>query len=769
MESSDIAYLYIGSSCLVGLIYGGYLILALSRVPVGERGDYHKNDPRYLLDIIGNRTETRERINAETGEKELYEKEVGPYHENWDEVVYTLVKISNAVSDGAIAFLKEEYRILAIFILLFSIVLALLVEDQLGEFWTVFAFILGASTSIVAGYIGMKVAVFSNSRTAYSAINRENGLANAFRVAFRGGAVLGFVLSSLGLLNLAILIFAYNSLYRNGSHPDELRRLYENIAGYGLGGSTIAMFGRVAGGIYTKAADVGADLAGKIEEGLEEDDPRNAATIADNVGDNVGDIAGMGSDLFGSFAESTCAALVVSISSAELAESSTGTNVAILFPLLISATGILVCIVTSFFATNVFVVNTEDKIETTLKFQLIISTILLSPALYYLSYVVLPETFTFSTSDSNVILEVRNWHAFVCIMFGLWSGLGVGFITEYYTSASYRPVREVAESCRTGAATDIIFGLALGYLSCVIPTLCLAATIYVSFTLAGMYGIALAALGMLSNLAIALAIDGYGPISDNAGGMVEMIHLKKEIRRKTDALDSAGNTTAAIGKGFAIGSAALVSLALFGAFTTRANIKEVNILSPLVFSGLLVGAMMPYAFSALTMKSVGRAANQMVVEVRRQFSEMKKNPNYQPEYERCVEISTRAALREMVLPGIMVIFTPIVTGWLLGPNAVAGLLAGILVSGVQMATSCANSGGAWDNAKKYIEKEAIVPKSSPLFKDIKAAAVTGDTVGDPMKDTSGPSLNILVKLSAIISLVFGGFFTSDIGGILLKL
>jgi inorganic pyrophosphatase len=469
------------------------------------------------------------------------------------------------------------------------------------------------------------------------------------------------------------------------------------------------------------------------------------------VGDNVGDIAGMGADLFGSFAESTCAALVIAATSAELSVD----QGYILFPLMISAIGIIVSIVTSFAATHVMEVNEEEKIEKTLKYQLIISTVLLTPSLYLATIFLLPESFSFAA-----IKNVQNWHVFVCIALGLWSGLIVGFITEYYTSHSYTPVREVAESCKTGAATDIIYGLALGYLSCIVPTICLALTIYFSFKLAGMYGISMAALGMLSNLAISLAIDGYGPISDNAGGIVEMIHLKKDIRKRTDALDSAGNTTAAIGKGFAIGSAALVSLALFGAFITRVDMHTVNVLEPLVFAGLLVGAMMPYAFSAFTMKSVGKAANKMVEEVRRQFKLMKENPEYKTEYGHCVEISTRAALVEMIIPGLMVIFTPIVTGILFGPEAVAGLLAGILISGVQMATSSANSGGAWDNAKKYVEKEALVPKSSPLFKDIKAAAVTGDTVGDPMKDTSGPSLNILVKLSAILSLVFGSFFAN---------
>lgn len=512
------------------------------------------------------------------------------------------------------------------------------------------------------------------------------------------------------------------------------------------------MFGRVGGGIYTKAADVGADLAGKVEAGLEEDDPKNPATIADNVGDNVGDIAGMGSDLFGSFAESSCAALVVAATSAQL-----NCNMgALFFPLLITATGIFVSFITSFFATHVMKVNTEDKIERTLKWQLIISTLLLTPSLYFLCIYALPDNF-----DFELVQGVTNLFAFYCIMTGLWSGLVIGVVTEYFTSHSYEPTRQVARACRVSTATNIIFGLALGYLSVVIPIFCLAICIFVSFELAGMYGIALAALGMLSNLSISLAIDGYGPISDNAGGMVEMTKLKKEVRQKTDALDAAGNTTAAIGKGFAIGSAALVSLALFGAFITRCRMTTVNILAPLQFAGLLLGAMLPYAFSALTMKSVGEAANEMVEEVRRQFRAMQQDPNLQPDYSRCVRISTRSALKEMILPGMIVMLSPILMGLLFGSKAVAGLLSGILVSGVQMAISMANSGGAWDNAKKYIEKEAIVPKSDPTFAETKNAAVNGDTVGDPFKDTSGPSLNILVKLSAITSLVFGGFFTSD--------
>ena len=747
MLSEAQSYSFILSACFTGLVYGVIQILALTRIPVGEEGGYHNNEKSYLESMIGRKTEQKQGKHGE-----IIEVPGAPYYDSWDDLVYTLKKISAAISEGAIAFLKEEYKILAIFIVIFSGILALAVDNGF-PLLTTSAFVLGAVTSIGSGYVGMRVAVYSNSRTAYSAINKEHGLERAFKVAFRGGVVLGFVLTSLGLLNLALLIMLYEHLY-----PDYSKTLlYECIAGYGLGGSTIALFGRVGGGIYTKAADVGADLAGKVEAGLEEDDPRNPATIADNVGDNVGDIAGMGSDLFGSFAESTCAALVISATSEEL----TSSQSFILFPLMISAIGIFVCILTSFAATHVMTVDEEEKIERTLKFQLIISTALLTPALYFACDLLLPKSFEFENFG-----RVENWQAFVCIVCGLWSGLTVGFVTEYFTSHAYRPVREVAESCRTGAATDIIYGLALGYLSCIIPTICLALTIYFSFEMSGMYGIALAALGMLSNLSISLAIDGYGPISDNAGGMVEMIHLNKEIRRKTDALDSAGNTTAAIGKGFAIGSAALVSLALFGAFITRVHMDSVNILKPLIFAGLLVGAMLPYAFSAFTMKSVGKAANEMVEEVRRQFRLMNEDPNFVTQYEHCVAIATRAALKEMILPACMVIFTPILTGLLFGKEAVAGLLAGILVSGVQMATSSANSGGAWDNAKKYIEKEALVPKSSPLFKDIKAAAVTGDTVGDPMKDTSGPSLNILVKLSAILSLVFGSFFVKY-GGVLI--
>jgi len=531
-----------------------------------------------------------------------------------------------------------------------------------------------------------------------------------------------------------------------------VQALFECVASYGLGGSSIALFGRVGGGIYTKAADVGADLVGKVEQGIPEDDPRNPAVIADNVGDNVGDIAGMGADLFGSFAEASCAALVVA------ADSDSGILVnnwnAMLVPVLISGTGIVACIFTSLIASHLMAVKSQSQIEPALKRQLLVSTVLETPLLLLLCYFWLPKYFCIGD------LRVNHWGAAVCAVSGLWAGLLIGYVTEYFTSHSYKPVREVSASCKTGAATNIIYGLALGYVSVIIPVLALAVSIFVSLKLAGLYGISLAALGILSTLSIGLTIDAYGPISDNAGGIAEMGGLGDQVRERTDALDAAGNTTAAIGKGFAIGSAAFVSLALFGAFVTRVrgvhpNFK-VDILQPFQFCGLLIGAMLPYAFSALTMKSVGKAALAMVEEVRRQFLEIPgiMEGTGQPDYERCVAISTQSSLREMILPGVLVMGSPLVVGFIMGTGALAGLLAGGLVSGVQMAISSSNTGGAWDNAKKYIEAGAHGGKGSEPHK----AAVVGDTVGDPLKDTSGPALNILMKLMAVESLVFAPFF-----------
>jgi len=540
------------------------------------------------------------------------------------------------------------------------------------------------------------------------------------------------------------------------------------ISGYGLGGSTVALFGRVGGGIYTKAADVGSDLAGKNVQGLPEDSPENPGVIADNVGDNVGDIAGMGADLFGSLAESTCAALVVgstSLTGFPPSDLITSTD-AIYFPLMVTAAGIIASFLTTFLATN-FTRVTMNTVERTVKIQLIVSTVLMTLAVIPLIYI-LPDQF--HVAAFTVMKTVTRWKAFGCIALGLWSGLIIGYITEVYTSNAYSPVQNLAEACCMGAAPNIILGLALGYFSCIIPICCIAITIYVSFEFAGMYGVALSALGMLGCLPIALAIDGYGPISDNAGGIAEMSGLEKGVREKTDKLDAAGNTTAAIGKGFAIGSACLVSLALFGAFCTRAEISILNVLSALEFASLLLGAMLPYAFSAMTMQAVGDAANDMIKEISNQFADGQiLAGNKKPDYASCIAISTKASLRMMIAPGILVIGSPLLLGSLFGPNAVGGLLAGCIVSGVQIAFSFSNTGGAWDNAKKYVEagthetKKLVDPvtKKKILMEkktECHQAAVTGDTVGDPLKDTSGPSINILIKLSAITSLVFGGFF-----------
>jgi len=619
----------------------------------------------------------------------------------------------------------------------------------------------------------MKVATYTNVRTTKEC---AESIHKGFVVAYRGGQVLGFVLVGLAISVLTLLIMAYIAIYipqgnKQTYQITSARILFEMIAGYGLGASTVALFGRVGGGIYTKAADVGSDLAGKVINNLPEDDASNPGVIADNVGDNVGDIAGMGADLFGSLAESTCAALVVSATSQQLVF---GTD-AIYFPLMVTAVGVLVSFLTTFFATN-FMTVTENTVERAVKWQLIISTVFMSGAIIPL-LTLLPPQYTFG--DNTTV--VTPWKAYGCVMFGLWSGLAIGYITEVFTSNEYSPVRELVEACRMGPAPNIILGLALGYSSTIIPIICIALTIFFSFTWAGMYGIALAALGMLGCLPIALSIDGYGPISDNAGGIAEMAKLAEEVREKTDKLDAAGNTTAAIGKGFAIGSACLVALALFGAFVTRANIATVNILQPLQFSFLLIGAMIPYAFSALTMAAVGKAAQEMIAEIQDQFAKIEKDETIKPDYDRCIAISTKASLKKMIAPGMLVLLTPFLTGLFFGPNAVSGLLAGIIVSGVQIAFSFSNTGGAWDNTKKYIEsgknysdqhlagEEKEGPDGKYRFRkgdETHKAAVCGDTVGDPLKDTSGPSINILIKLSAITSLVFGSFFANH-GGILL--
>lgn len=689
--------------------------------------------------------------------------------------------IAALIRSGAITFLKKEYLYLTAFCAVFSVIIYFTAEVN-NYPYTTSAFLIGAATSMLCGYLGMLIAVHTNWRTTYACnISIDDG----FHMAFMGGQVLGFALVGLALVILQIIISSYARMFLPDSYADEEevihahRQLFECVAGYGLGGSTVALFGRVGGGIYTKAADVGADLAGKVCEGLEEDSPQNPGTIADNVGDNVGDIAGMGADLFGSLAEATCAALVVSAESLDLLK----TPDAMFFPLIVTAIGILASFFSQFLAKwgNITKDNVENRLKLQLLWSSLIMTVLMLPAVK-----ILPDSSTIPFGGFDYVCNP--WALYGCVMVGLWSGLLIGFVTEYFTSNKYSPVLELVESCRMGAAPNVILGLALGYASTVVPIFALAVTIYYSFSYAGMYGVALSAIGMLGCLPIALTIDGYGPISDNAGGISEMSYLNESVRELTDKLDAAGNTTAAIGKGFAIGSACLVSLALFGAYISRVEEASgstnfiVNVLDPVTFSGLIVGAMIPYAFSALTMSAVGKAANKMIDEIKRQFIEIKKGKA--PDFDLCVGISTEASLSYMIAPGMLVIFTPLLTGLFFSKDALSGLLAGIIVSGVQIAFSFSNTGGAWDNTKKLISEG--VYKSTNITNDEERvnpfvfrkkngdgtpteehkASVIGDTVGDPLKDTSGPAINILMKLSAITSLIFGTFIATK-GGLII--
>jgi len=668
------------------------------------------------------------------------------------EEVEKLTEISSAIAESAMAFLKREYRILTLFMAIFAIIIMFTVNDSRSGvsmgIYSAICFLIGAGTSVAAGYIGMKIATKGNVRTAAAA---RISLERAFSIAFESGAVMGFGLTGLAVVGL---ILVYTGL-TNFLPSVEPHFIMEILSGFALGGSSVALFGRVGGGIYTKAADVGADLVGKVEAGIPEDDPRNPAVIADNVGDNVGDIAGMGADLFGSVAESTCAAMVIGAASFVALDEPLRTS-ALLFPLFVSGIGIVASLISLFFIRP----KTEEKVEGSLKNALIISTLLMLVALYPFTMQMLPASFMLGER------MFTNTGVFITLAAGLIAGLAIGLITEYFTSHRYSPVREVADASQTGAATNIIYGLSLGYNSAVIPMLILAITVVIGFSFAGMYGIAMAAIGMLGTIAVGLTIDAYGPVSDNAGGIAEMAEMGKDIRKRTDALDAAGNTTAAIGKGFAIGSAALTALALTAAFLTRAQSASINMLDPIVMAGLFVGAALPFAFSAMTMRSVGKAAFAMIEEVRRQFRTIPGllEGKARADYSTCVDISTQASLKEMMAPGLMVIITPLLAGWFFGVQMLAGLLIGSLIVGVMLAISMANSGGAWDNAKKYIETGQLGGKGSDTHK----AAVVGDTVGDPFKDTSGPALNILIKLMAIISLVFVPFFMEK-GGILLPL
>ncbi len=618
----------------------------------------------------------------------------------------------------------------------------------------------------------MSIATSANVKVTYLCNFDQD---KAFKVAYAGGQVLGFFLVSVSLTVINTIILAYKPgilwylgpLATKGQIASQVRLLFSFVSGYGMGGSNVALFGRVGGGIYTKAADVGADLAGKVGEHLEEDSPLNPGTIADNVGDNVGDIAGMAADLFGSMASSTCSALVVSSTSWPLMS----TNDSVFFPLFISCCGI----VSSFISVQ-FIHLPKLSVPTKLRIQLILSAILTSSLLIPILWTLPPQL---DISFAGEYYKATRGQLYGCMMMGLWSGLVIGLSTEYFCSTSFSPVQELARACLFDAATNVIKGLALGYMSNIIPICCLALTVLCSFSWAAMYGVALAALGMLGTLPICLSVDGFGPIADNAGGIAEMSNLDPCVREKTDELDSAGNTTAAIGKGFAIGSSLLVAIALFGAFITRVaalapTAYDVNILNPWAFSGLIFGCMLPYAFSALCMSAVGIAAEEMIAEIRDQVPRIKRGEPGFPNHERCVAIATTASLKKMIAPAALVVVSPILWGILLGYKFVSGMLAGNICSGIQIAFSASNTGGAWDNAKKYVEagnlkrpiefrrpgREGEIVKKGDIEH---SAAVCGDTIGDPLKDTSGPAVNILMKLMSMTALVFGTFIT-EYGG-----
>ena len=627
-------------------------------------------------------------------------------------------EIASYIREGAMAFLMREYRVIVIFVVVMFVLLAFAITPL-----TAIAFLLGAIFSVLAGFCGMRTATRANVRTAAAA--KSHGMGHALKVAFRGGSVMGLCVVGFGVLGIGLLLVI---LGMDG---------VQVLTGFSLGASSIALFGRVGGGIYTKAADVGADLVGKVEAGIPEDDPRNPAVIADNVGDNVGDVAGMGSDLFESYVGSIVSAITLAVATFTGDKAAAG----VLFPLVLAAIGIIASILA------VFMVGGKDTKNPAgaLNLGTYASSAIVLVAAFFLGRAMFGSSISFGEAFTG-------FGAFGAVAVGIIVGVVIGMITERYTSSDYKSVKGIAKQAETGPATTIIDGFAVGMVSTVAPMILIGAGILAAYMCAGLYGIALAAVGMLSTTGVVVAVDAYGPIADNAGGIAEMSQLPEEVRTITDKLDSVGNTTAAIGKGFAIGSAALTALALFVSYAQIAKIATIDLLNPFVVVGLLLGGMLPFLFSSQTMKSVGKAAFEMIEEVRRQFREHPgiMEGTEKPDYAKCVDISTAAALKEMILPGLLAVASPIVCGLLLGPEALGGMLAGSLVTGVLLAITMSNAGGAWDNAKKYIEEGHHGGKGSEAHK----AAVVGDTVGDPFKDTSGPSINILIKLMTIVSVVF---------------